>query len=227
MASSTTTSTIISRLSVHRAAVGSGAPNAGRIDGTDTGTTAAVRNAAAPISAWSSSSATTRRIQEAVRSRGTPSDGGASGRAGAAVVVIAPSWLIAADPVRVFPRPCDPCDPRVTYNHMVVREQTQGEVDRVFAALADATRRDIVQRVLRREASVSHLAQGYEMSFAAVQKHVAVLERAGLVVKVRHGREQVVHPDVGTIRAAARLLEQYEEIWRGRLDRIDAILTEP
>lgn len=95
----------------------------------------------------------------------------------------------------------------------------------MFAALADATRRDIVQRVLRREASVSHLAQRYEMSFAAVQKHVAVLERAGLVVKVRHGREQVVHPDVGTIRAAARLLEQYEEIWRGRVDRIDAILA--
>ncbi|HEY0217857.1 MAG TPA: metalloregulator ArsR/SmtB family transcription factor, partial [Cellulomonas sp.] len=97
---------------------------------------------------------------------------------------------------------------------MVVLELERGDVDRVFAALSDATRRDIVGRVLRREASVSHLAQGYEMSFAAVQKHVAVLERAGLVVKVRHGREQVVHPDVGTIRAAARLLEEYEQIWR-------------
>jgi DNA-binding transcriptional ArsR family regulator len=109
---------------------------------------------------------------------------------------------------------------------MVVDQREQGDVDRVFAALSDATRRDIVARVLRREASVSHLAEGYEMSFAAVQKHVAVLERARLVVKVRHGREQVVHPDVGTIRAAARLLAEYEQVWRGRIDRIDDLLAQ-
>lgn len=109
---------------------------------------------------------------------------------------------------------------------MVVRQLDPDEVDRVFAALADATRRDIVTRVLRREASVSTLARSYTMSFAAVQKHVAVLERAHLVVKQRHGREQVVHADVTTVRAAARLLDRYEEIWRGRLDRIDALLGE-
>jgi len=107
---------------------------------------------------------------------------------------------------------------------MVVRQLEQDEVDRVFAALADATRRDIVTRVLRREASVSTLANAYEMSFAAVQKHVAVLERAHLVTKQRQGREQVVHADVATIRAAARLLDRYEEIWRGRVDRIADLL---
>lgn len=96
----------------------------------------------------------------------------------------------------------------------------------MFAALADATRRDIVTRVLRREKSVSTLASSYPMSFAAVQKHVAVLERAHLVVKQRHGREQIVHADVATIRAAARLLDRLEEIWRGRIDRIGDLLGE-
>ena len=101
-------------------------------------------------------------------------------------------------------------------------------MDRIFAALADRTRRDIVTRVLGgEETSVSTLAQRYEMSFAAVQKHVAVLERAGLITKERRGREQIVHGDVHTIRAAARLLEEYEEIWRGRIGRIQAILAEP
>lgn len=102
----------------------------------------------------------------------------------------------------------------------------QDEVDRLFAALADATRRDILTRVLREEASVSALAARYAMSFAAVQKHVAVLERASLVTKERRGREQLVRGAVDTVRAAARLLEQYEEIWRGRLDRMDALLAE-
>jgi len=100
-------------------------------------------------------------------------------------------------------------------------------VDQIFGALADATRRDIVTRVLRDEASVSALARQYDMSFAAVQKHVAVLERARLVTKRRRGREQLVFGDVTTIRAAARLLGQYEEIRRGRIGRIEEILTQP
>ncbi len=109
---------------------------------------------------------------------------------------------------------------------MVVRQLDQDEVDRIFAALADPTRRDILRRVLTQRASVTVLAQQYPMSFAAVQKHVAVLERAGLVHKERSGREQLVRGDVDTTRAAARLLDQYEEIWRGRLGRLDAVLTE-
>jgi DNA-binding transcriptional ArsR family regulator len=96
-----------------------------------------------------------------------------------------------------------------------------------FAALSDATRRDIVTRVLHDEASVSTLARHYDMSFAAVQKHVAVLERAQLVTKQRRGREQIVSGEVITIRAPARLLGQYEQIWRGRIGRIEEILTQP
>jgi DNA-binding transcriptional ArsR family regulator len=110
---------------------------------------------------------------------------------------------------------------------MVVRQLERDDaVDGIFAALADPTRRDIVARVLRQEASVSSLAERYAMSFAAVQRHVAVLERAGLVHKERRGRERLVRGDVDTIRAAARLLDQYEEIWRGRLDRLDDLLAE-
>ena len=100
-------------------------------------------------------------------------------------------------------------------------------MDRIFGALADPTRRDIVARVMRQEASVSALAERYEMTFAAVQRHVAVLERAGLVTKEQRGRERLVRGDVDTIRAAARLLDQYEEIWRGRIGRIDDLLAEP
>ena len=110
---------------------------------------------------------------------------------------------------------------------MVVDQLDQGTVDRVFAALADATRRDIVRRVLQQEASVSGLARNYRMSFAAVQKHVSVLEKAGLVHKERRGREQIVRGDVDTIRGAARLLDQYEQLWRARIGRLEEILTQP
>jgi DNA-binding transcriptional ArsR family regulator len=111
------------------------------------------------------------------------------------------------------------------YNYMVVQMLEQEAADRIFAALADTTRRDIVTRVLRDEASVSALARHYDMSFAAVQKHVAVLERAQLVTKRRQGREQLVSGEVTTIRAAAVLLGHYEEIWRGRIGRIEEILA--
>ena len=110
---------------------------------------------------------------------------------------------------------------------MVVQKSKREAADQIFAALADATRRDIVTRVLRDEASVSALARHYDMSFAAVQKRVAVLERARVVTKRRHGREQLVSADVTTIRAAAQLRNQDEKIWRGRIGRINEILTQP
>lgn len=109
---------------------------------------------------------------------------------------------------------------------MVVDQQGRSAEDRVFAALADVTRRDIVLRVLQRAESVSALASQYAMSFAAVQKHVAVLERAGLVGKERRGREQLVFGRIDAVRAAARSLQLYEEIWRGRVDRMDDLLAE-
>jgi DNA-binding transcriptional ArsR family regulator len=100
-------------------------------------------------------------------------------------------------------------------------------IDRVFRALADPTRRDIVERVLSGEQSVSALAERYAMSFAAVQKHVAVLERAGLATKLARGRERMVSANLGAIREVAALLDRYEQLWRARIDGLDALLAEP
>ena len=99
-------------------------------------------------------------------------------------------------------------------------------MDRIFWALARATRRDIVARVTSRQRSVSDLARVYTMSFAAVQKHVAVLERAKLITEERRGREQIVHSGPGMLRSAAQMLESCEKFWRGRADRIDQGLAE-
>ncbi|WIB76904.1 metalloregulator ArsR/SmtB family transcription factor [Curtobacterium sp. MCPF17_002] len=110
---------------------------------------------------------------------------------------------------------------------MVVRmELSDTEVDRVFHALADATRRDIVRRTLLGEASVSELADAYTMSFAAVQKHVAVLEGAGLVTKHPRGRTRIVRADPSQIDRVRGLLDTYADLWRGRIDRLDALLGE-
>jgi DNA-binding transcriptional ArsR family regulator len=110
---------------------------------------------------------------------------------------------------------------------MVVRnELSDAEVDRIFRALADTTRRDIVRRTLAGEATVSELAASYAMSFAAVQKHVAVLEGAGLVLKEPRGRERIVRGNPDMIRRAQALLDSYEEIWRGRIERLDALLAD-
>ncbi|WP_040766559.1 metalloregulator ArsR/SmtB family transcription factor [Tsukamurella sp. 1534] len=103
----------------------------------------------------------------------------------------------------------------------------QEQVDRLFHALADGTRRDILTRVIERERSVSELARGYEMSFAAVQKHVAALERAGIVSKSRRGREAIVRAEMSAVSRGAELLRGYEELWRGRVARMDALLAEP
>src|SRR5436189_4376529 len=97
--------------------------------------------------------------------------------------------------------------------------------DRMFGALADHTRRDIVRRAITADEGVVELASHYPMSFAAVQKHVAVLERAGLVTKERVGRRKVVRTNFESLRVARRLLDQYEELWRGRIDRMSELIT--
>ncbi|MEO8095707.1 MAG: metalloregulator ArsR/SmtB family transcription factor [Pseudolysinimonas sp.] len=109
---------------------------------------------------------------------------------------------------------------------MVVQELTDDDVNRIFRALADATRRDIVRRTLVADVSVSRLATAYDMSFAAVQKHVAVLEEAGLVTKESRGRERMVRGELERVRLAQRLLDTFEQIWRSRIDRLDALLAE-
>ncbi|WP_396642610.1 ArsR/SmtB family transcription factor [Microbacterium sp.] len=115
----------------------------------------------------------------------------------------------------------------------MVAQRTQGEaselsddeIDRVFQALAAATRRDILRRTIQHEQSISTLAQDYDMSFAAVQKHIGVLEAAGLVIKRAEGRERLVRADPTMIARARALLARYEELWRARIDRLDLLLA--
>src|ERR687884_1192262 len=100
------------------------------------------------------------------------------------------------------------------------------DFDRMFGALADHTRRDIVRRAIDAEEGILELASHYPMSFAAVQKHVAILERAGLVTKQRIGRRKVVRTNLDALLVARRLLDRYEELWRARIDRMNELIAE-
>jgi DNA-binding transcriptional ArsR family regulator len=97
--------------------------------------------------------------------------------------------------------------------------------DRIFRALGDATRRDIVRRAVDGKEGVAELASHYPMSFAAVQKHVAILERAGLVTKHRVGRLKLVRTNLEGLRVARRLLDSYEDLWRGRVERMNQLIS--
>jgi DNA-binding transcriptional ArsR family regulator len=108
---------------------------------------------------------------------------------------------------------------------MVVRDLSDEALDDLFHALSDATRRDIVRRCAEGDPSVSRLAEAYPMSFAAVQKHVAVLERAGLVTKERRGREQLVQTDLAAVDRVRHVLDELEQTWRGRAERMSDLLA--
>jgi DNA-binding transcriptional ArsR family regulator len=109
---------------------------------------------------------------------------------------------------------------------MVVSVATTFDYDRIFGALADGTRRDIVGRALGGEEGIAELAEHYPMSFAAVQKHVAVLERAGLVTKLRVGRRKVVKTQPQALESARRLLDQLEDMWRARIERMTDLVNQ-
>jgi DNA-binding transcriptional ArsR family regulator len=114
---------------------------------------------------------------------------------------------------------------KLTYNLVVVlQEESEESLNQLFRALADGTRRDILARSLTETPSVSDLAARYEMSFAAVQKHVAVLQRAGLIQKRPHGREQLVSTNRARLRRAGELLDHFESIWRQRMAQLDEVL---
>ena len=116
-----------------------------------------------------------------------------------------------------------PSDSLLIYNQMVVG--SSNATDGLFHALADATRRDILLRTGGEASSVSRLADAYPMSFAAVQKHVAVLERAGLVTKRKRGREQLVEAAPDALAEARRALEDLEKVWRDRVERMSELLS--
>jgi DNA-binding transcriptional ArsR family regulator len=104
--------------------------------------------------------------------------------------------------------------------------QTTLDHDRIFGALADTTRRDIVRRAIDGQEGVAELAAHYPMSFAAVQKHVAILERAGLITKHRAGRRKVVRTNLAAVNVARSLLDRYEELWRARIGRMTDLIAD-
>jgi len=109
---------------------------------------------------------------------------------------------------------------------VVQNELSEAEIDRVFHALATSTRRDILRRTIAEEQSVSALAVDYDMSFAAVQKHVAVLEAAHLIIKRAEGRERLVRANPEMIARARALLARYEDLWRTRIASLDDLLAD-
>jgi len=110
-----------------------------------------------------------------------------------------------------------------TFNHMV---EHHAQLDLVFGSLSDATRRDILRRIAKEELSVGEIASSYDMSFAAVSKHLAVLERARLVIKRREGKSQIVTFAPAALSGATRHLERMRDIWESRLDRLEKYLKE-
>lgn len=99
-------------------------------------------------------------------------------------------------------------------------------LDSMFHALADATRRDILARVSKMECSISELAKPYALSFAAIAKHISVLERANLVQKKRRGKEQIVSLTPRTLQVAEKHIARYTSMWNERFDKLEHILKE-
>ena len=111
----------------------------------------------------------------------------------------------------------------VLFNYMV--ELTM-QLDTIFSSLADSTRRDILMRVSKSNLTISELAQPYNITFAGVAKHVAVLEKAGLISKRRRGNEQIVSVSPKAVSLATSYLGEYEKIWQERFNRLEKLLTE-
>ncbi len=98
-------------------------------------------------------------------------------------------------------------------------------LDLIFGSLADPTRRDILRRVARRVLSISEIAEDYDLTFAAISKHLKVLERAKLIIKRRRGKEQIVQMAPSAVADAADYLKRYEKLWNDRLDSLEQYLS--
>lgn len=99
-------------------------------------------------------------------------------------------------------------------------------LDSIFKALSDPTRRDILQQVSVSELSVGQIARHYNLTFAAVSKHLKVLERAKLVIKRRRGKEQIVHLAPASLAPAAEYIDNYRSMWENRLDALEIYLNQ-
>jgi DNA-binding transcriptional ArsR family regulator len=101
----------------------------------------------------------------------------------------------------------------------------QQSLDSIFGSLADPTRRDILRRVFKKELTVGEIAKHYELTFAAIAKHLTVLEKAGLIGKKRRGKEQVVSILPKALIEADQYLKNYQEIWEERISRLEQLIN--
>lgn len=104
-------------------------------------------------------------------------------------------------------------------------ELSLNPLDAIFGSLADPTRRDILKRVAKKEMSVSDIAKPYKLTFAAISKHLKVLEKAKLIIKRRQGKEQIIQLSPSSIKDAAKYLQEYEKLWDHRLDSLERYLS--
>lgn len=104
-------------------------------------------------------------------------------------------------------------------------ELSLNPLDAIFGSLADPTRRDILVRVAKKEMSIGAIAEHYSLTFAAISKHLKVLEQAKLIIKRRKGKEQMVQLAPEAIKDAAAYLQEYEKLWNNRLDRLEHYLS--
>lgn len=98
-------------------------------------------------------------------------------------------------------------------------------LDAIFAALADPTRRDILQRLCAHEMTVGEVAEPYDMSLAAISKHLKILEKARLILKRKHGKERLVSVSPYAFKDASDYLEEYRHLWEERLDSLGRYLA--
>lgn len=105
-------------------------------------------------------------------------------------------------------------------------EQTRRRLDDTFSALAHPTRRDLLRRLAAGEATVTELAAPYEISLAAVSKHLQILEGAGLLRRRVEGREHRLSLEAGPMRDAAAWLAHYRRFWEESLDALEALVRE-
>jgi DNA-binding transcriptional ArsR family regulator len=107
----------------------------------------------------------------------------------------------------------------------MVEYNLSSPLDSIFGSLADPTRRSILEQVSRQSMSVGQIAKDYDLTFAAVSKHLKVLQTANLVSKQRNGKEQIVSLSPAALKEADDYLKQYHEMWNDRFDRLEQILN--
>ena len=107
----------------------------------------------------------------------------------------------------------------------MVEHSQSGELDRVFSALADPTRRAILRRLTHRPATINEIAKPFRVSLNAISKHVMTLERAGILRRQIKGREHYCWIEPGPLREANEWLEHYRQFWEQRLDALEAYVA--